>query len=423
MMKKLNFKRRCNNFVYNPQTGFLFFKQPSKDENSLPIIKRVVPFYDTELREALYEKFHVGATHFDYHKTYTMIYKQHIGITQDEVEKYVNNCSTCIRNRSIKEKSDFTSVVSVGPLEHLQVNLVDLLSYAEKNDRYCYILTLIDVFSCYIWAIPLKDKESSTIHTELVNIFKNFGPPTKLQSDKGSEFITNILKNTCNIFKIKLIHDRARHPQSQGKIEKFNQMLGRHLTKMLWDEITKAPHQAHEKSPYEAFFGFKMRAVYSTLTDDITPTDDITLANDITPANDITLADITIADIIPADIISADTIFASQDNENNQASYEFHTMQVKRVHEEVLRNNETYQNKLVIRGSVHRRKLMFELGDKVAIAYDHDNNQKTWKRKLEPICSDTGMFVSMCSNNRTVKVEVNGEIKNFAAKNLKKLSK
>lgn len=151
----------------------------------------------------------------------------------------MNDCSTCIRNGSIKEKSNLAPVVSVGPLEHLQVDLVDLLSYAEKNDRYCYILTLIDVFSRYVWVISLKDKEDSTIHTELVNIFKNFGPSTKLQADNGSEFITTILKNTCNIFKIKLFHGRARHPQSQEKIERFNQTLGRHLMKMLWDEITE----------------------------------------------------------------------------------------------------------------------------------------------------------------------------------------
>ncbi|CAG8765095.1 8647_t:CDS:1, partial [Gigaspora rosea] len=81
-----------------------------------------------------------------------------------EVEKYVNKCPTCIRNGSIKEKFDLVPVVSSGPLEHLQVDLVDLLSYAEHNDGYSYVLTLIDVFSYYVWAIPLKDKEENTIH-------------------------------------------------------------------------------------------------------------------------------------------------------------------------------------------------------------------------------------------------------------------
>jgi len=178
--KRANFQRRCKNFLYDRQKGHLLYIQPPKDENSRPIFKRVVPAYDTELRAALFEKFHVGTAHFEYHKTYTMLFEQHIGITQDEVKKYVRNCSTCIRNTSIKEKADLTPVVANGPLEHVQVDLVDFLSFAEYNDGYSYILTMIDVFSRYVWAIPLQDKEGSTIHRELVKVFMSFGPPSKL---------------------------------------------------------------------------------------------------------------------------------------------------------------------------------------------------------------------------------------------------
>ncbi|KAF0543998.1 SCAN domain-containing protein 3-like [Gigaspora margarita] len=224
--------------MYDQQICYLFFEQLSKD-NSLPIKKKVVLTYDLELRETLFEKFHIGDTYFE-------------------------------------------------PLEHLQVNLVDLLSYAKHNDRYSYVLTLIDVFSWYVWAIPLKDKEGSTIHSELVNIFKNFGSPAKLPADNRSEFITSILKNTCNVFKIKLVYGHTRHPQSQGKIERFNQRLGRHLTKMIWCEVpkvqdyhwinilfqfvisyNKAPHEAHKKSPYEVFFGFKKHMVYDITLEDV----------------------------------------------------------------------------------------------------------------------------------------------------------
>jgi len=176
-MKKSNFQRRCKNFIYDNRHGYLFYVEPPKDENSRPIPKRVVPAFDTELRGALFEKFHVGTAHFDFKKTYSMIYERHIGITQEEVKKYVRNCPTCIRNMSIKEKTDITPVISEGPLEHVQMDLVDFLSYAEFNDGYSYVLTMIDVFSRYIWAIPLLDKEGSTIHHEVVKIFMNFGPP------------------------------------------------------------------------------------------------------------------------------------------------------------------------------------------------------------------------------------------------------
>ncbi|CAG8842993.1 29802_t:CDS:2, partial [Gigaspora margarita] len=276
-------------------------------DNSLPTKKKVVLIYDSELREALLEKFHVAPVVFD------------------------------------------------SPLEHLQVDLVNLLLYAEHNDGYSYVLTLIDIFSRYVWAISLKDKEGSTIHSKL------------------------------------LVHGRTRHPQSQEKIERFSQTLGRHLTKIMWDEVFEV----------QAFFGFKMHVVYNT-------PEDITLEN--VALEDITLDDIALEDIAPEDIIAPENIIekiilaATQDS-YNQASYEFHVMQVKCVHEKVVQNDETYQNKLVIRESVHRRKVVFEPGDKVVIAPDFDNKQKTRKRKLDQTCSITRKVISMCSNNRTAKVK------------------
>ncbi|CAG8783488.1 15444_t:CDS:1 [Gigaspora rosea] len=183
----------------------------------------------------------------------------------------------------------------------------------------------------------------------------------------------------------------------------------------------KVPHEAHKKSPYEAFFGFKMRAVYNTLNtpENNTPEDNTpgTIPPEHIPPGTIPPEHIPPETIPPRTILPENAV--SQDN---KALYEFHVMQVKRVHDEVSQNDEAYRNKLVIRGSVHRKKVTFEPGDKVAVAPDFDNNQKMRKRKLEQTCSITGKVVSVCNNNRTVRVDVNGEIKNFVAKNLKKLS-
>ncbi|CAG8813541.1 3946_t:CDS:1, partial [Gigaspora rosea] len=66
-------------------------------------------------------------------------------------------------------------------------------------------------------------------------------------------------------------------------------------------------------------------------------------------------------------------------SQNNKALYEFHAMQVKRVHDEVAQNDEAYRNKMVICESVYRKKVTFEPGDKVAVAPDFDNNQKNTK--------------------------------------------
>jgi len=77
--------------------------------------------------------------------------------------------------------------------------------------------------------------------------------------------------------------------------------------------------------------------------------------------------------------ISATEIEVLQENqENNQvAIYQHHVMQVEKVRREIAENDKTYKKKLVIHGSIHRRKLAFAPGDKVLVAPDHDINQKT----------------------------------------------
>ncbi|CAG8598784.1 10363_t:CDS:2 [Paraglomus brasilianum] len=73
------------------------------------------------------------------------------------------------KNEEPRVKQFFKTVFKVLAklAERLQMDLVDLLSFAEHNDGYSYILTMIDVFSRYVWVIPLKDKEGSTINKKL----------------------------------------------------------------------------------------------------------------------------------------------------------------------------------------------------------------------------------------------------------------
>ncbi len=218
---------------------------------------------------------------------------------------------------------------------------------------------------------------------------------------------------------------------------------------MLWNEVTevqgyrwvdvlsafvigynKAPHEAHNKSPYEAFFGFKMRGAYST--PDETTRENRQADETITEATQEEQVEVdnseTIIQATQEDETEEDGTGTMQENTDNgqernsdQIAYEVHVRQVEKIRKEIVQNDEQYRKKLVIRGSVHRRKLVFEPGERVAIAGDHDTNQKTRKRKLEQICSMSGEVVGMCSNNRTVRVKINGEVKTFAAKNLRKL--
>ena len=77
------------------------------------------------------------------------------------------------------------------------VDLADFSDYKTSNNKgYRYIFIVIDNFSKYLWAIPLKNKYSQTITNEFSNILiKSKRKPLKIESHRGSEFYNSIFQN------------------------------------------------------------------------------------------------------------------------------------------------------------------------------------------------------------------------------------
>ena len=60
--------------------------------------------------------------------------------------------------------------------------------YTKANQGYCYILTVIDIFSKYAWALPLKQKTGGVMVKAFTTIFGLGRKPIKLNTDQGTEF-------------------------------------------------------------------------------------------------------------------------------------------------------------------------------------------------------------------------------------------
>ena len=86
-----------------------------------------------------------------------------------------------LRNRTITGAID----------KQWQADLADMQSLASSNSGYKYILTVIDIFSKFAWAIPTKSKSSKDIVPAFETLFKKSAPrkPERLQTDAGKEFL------------------------------------------------------------------------------------------------------------------------------------------------------------------------------------------------------------------------------------------
>ena len=89
------------------------------------------------------------------------------------------------------------------------INLADMIDYkTSTNKGKRYIFVILDIFSKYLWAIPLKNKHGKLITQEISNVLTTSNrKPLKIESDRGSELCNNKFQN---FLKVKNIHHYYR---------------------------------------------------------------------------------------------------------------------------------------------------------------------------------------------------------------------
>ena len=98
------------------------------------------------------------------------------------------------RNRIIAHQTDF----------QWAADLADMSNIARENKGVRYLLTVIDVFSKYLWLRPLKDKRPATVNDALLSILREGRKPERLRTDRGSEFLNKTVKRTLD--KNRILH-------------------------------------------------------------------------------------------------------------------------------------------------------------------------------------------------------------------------
>jgi len=116
-------------------------------------------------------------------------------------------------------------------------DIVDLSNLSKFNSGYKYLLTIIDIYSRYVFVFALKDKTSKSV----LDCFKKLKTyPKHLWIDKGGEFLSKDFKlfceeNTMNVY----------HTYGESKavfIERFNRTLKNKITQYMIENNTNKYH-------------------------------------------------------------------------------------------------------------------------------------------------------------------------------------
>lgn len=156
-------------------------------------------------------------------------------LTKQEQEIEANEIHKPVRKNFGRRR-----IITLGIDNLWAIDLLIMDKYYKENDDYKYILNVIDTFSKYVWAVPLKKKSgihvSKAFENILIGVSKiNHKPPDLIHSDKGLEFKNKEFSSLLNKYKIKLYH--TENEEKSAIIERFNRTLNTKL-KVLF-EINK----------------------------------------------------------------------------------------------------------------------------------------------------------------------------------------
>ena len=216
------------------------------------------------------------SSHLGINKTYHKIINQFYwpGLKSD-VSKYCKTCHTCqivgTPNQTIPKAQLQPIPAFDEPFSRILIDCVAPLPRTKSGNEY--LLTIMCTSTHFPEAIPLRKIKPKSIVKALINFFTFVGLPKSVQSDQGSNFMSGVFQQVIHELGIKPYRSSAYHPESQGALERFHQILKNMIrsycfdTEKDWDEgihlllfaVRESVQECLGFSPFELVFGHSVR--------------------------------------------------------------------------------------------------------------------------------------------------------------------
>jgi len=155
------------------------------------------------------------------------------------VKTFIRTCPVCQKGREKKIRNTpepFVSSAAFKPFQCLCVDTVGELPTSGDINDYRYVLVIVDAFSRWIELYPTRSTKAVDAADALLDHFCRFGDPLELQIDRGSQFINELLGILLARKKITPRISHAYSKQENGRVERANKDVLRHVRNLLFHE-------------------------------------------------------------------------------------------------------------------------------------------------------------------------------------------
>ena len=176
------------------------------------------------------EKYFIKYKYPNLDRLYNYLKDDDIKITKKEVKEFLDNqASKQVTQQRKVFKSEGGHIVAMSKNELWQIDQFFLPKYYKSNRGYKYIFCVIDIFTRYVYCIPLKKKDNEDVIEALKKILKT-NQPQKIISDSDSVFTSRDFQNLMDDYNI--IHETVpiNDHESLGVVDRFAKTLKQRLT-------------------------------------------------------------------------------------------------------------------------------------------------------------------------------------------------
>ena len=177
---------------------------------------------------------------------------------KNDCRRWIKACSGCTRRKTPRPMHNGLCEIrqSSKPWEIVGIDLVVGLNETERGNKW--ILTITDCFTRWPIAIPLPDRESSTIARAIFEeLICHHGRPDIMVSDQGRELISKSFQELCKRWGVRKVATGGYNPKGNAACERFHLWLNFTMTTIRkdnpnWDDFLQAALFAYRTSINDA---------------------------------------------------------------------------------------------------------------------------------------------------------------------------
>ena len=284
-------------------------------------------------RQALIEREHATSQHAGWKKVYSALSRTYWwpGMST-QVKRVVQACNACALNNGRRNLAhgQFNSVQPHGPR---LAYAIDFYEVATSTAGFCWILTIIDLFSHEVIFVPCKSREAAEVVRALLrHVINKKGAFLVLMCDEAKEFVGKLVGGLCKAMGAERISTKSYNPRANATCETVHRFLGKCLVRLdeaereSWEEHLEefafahncAFHESIGCSPFEIEHGSAARTLTSALCADDFNLDDCNADSARGYFGRVKIAAKQLQDLASAELAEAQ---AEQNKRLNQGSY------------------------------------------------------------------------------------------------------